>query len=236
MSFKNLTLLFICLLAIPVLIFSESCKKKAKFILHGAVFNKCGEPYANALLEIRQRGTAYYTKASSGGPIGTTKTDGSGNFTFEYTALTELDSLSIFDGQDATSLPLMSGIPANSNEQVFVYKTMTLEMIIKAAGIIPVGTNDSMYTRKDSLIIGGEHIFYGAFRNGQEAGRFTINADVSNYNYLKQDYSLIWGIGWTNYILHYITYKHYDEGFGVIHYKIKGCDEDNIIDISLTGL
>ncbi len=233
---KRFFILVLCVAMIPAAFFAISCKKTVKYLLHGAVFNKCGEPMANSTIEIRQRGTAYYTKATSGGPIGTVKTDGSGNFSFEYKALKETDSLAIFDGTGNDAKSLMTGIPANSNEHLFVYRYMKLDMHVTTSGIVVVGTNDSMYTYHDSLVVGGEHIYYGAFRNGQDNGTFTIEPDVSHYNYLNKDYSLIWGIGWTNYIMHYITYKHYNEGFGVVHYKIDGCDGPNKVDINITGL
>ena len=68
---KKTSLLFALVILFAAPLVQLGCKKKVLYILSGAAFNKCGEPMANATLDIRQRGTPYYTKTKSGGSIGT---------------------------------------------------------------------------------------------------------------------------------------------------------------------
>ena len=91
-------------------------------------------------------------------------------------------------------------------------------------------TLDSIYTYKDSLILGNDTIFKGTFKEGQLVATLPIIADVSHYGYLDRDYTLLWGVGLRNYLAHFVTFRRYNE-VGVIHYKIEGCDGDNKVTI-----
>jgi hypothetical protein len=207
----------------------QSCNKK-KYTLKGAIMKSCGTPWANTTFELRQRGSSQYTRSLSGGVIAQITTDGGGNFSYTYKELKESDSLAIFFGSSDTAFCVMTGIPANSDENVVAYKSLELELHFSAAGIAPA---PSMYGASDTLYIGSDTMFVGPFYEGTDLGFVKIHPDVRNYNYLKKQYALVWGIGFRDYYNHLKTLGHYNEGFGIVRYSIAGCGKDNRVTISL---
>ncbi len=196
------------------------CKKKTKYTISGTLYQDCGTTVNSTSIDIRQRSTAYVDY--SGGSLKVIKTDKSGNFSYTYKQLDNGNTgISIFDGDAPDAKLLMGGIPANTDVTVnlFRYKTVNLDYIIDYTT-----TDDSLYTRFDTLYIGGNP-FAGPFRKGQTLGPIREGQDVNFYNYETKDYTTCWGVTLPDYWHSQQSLGHYNE-YHVVHYNMPACGAD----------
>lgn len=208
-----------------------SCSKKTKYKLSGVIYNDCGEPVGKIKIDIRQRSTAFVD--NSGGSLKTIETESDGSFEYKYKSLANASTpLAIFDGTGADANLLMSGIPANSDEIVYLYRQKSIDVsFVLNFDTLPIPKGDTLYTKKDTIYIGG-HEFAGTFHNGQILGPVKEMQDVNFYGWENKIYKLCWGVGKPAYLKSLVSLGRYNE-YHVIKYKMTDCDTPLKVSIPL---
>ncbi|MFM2225316.1 MAG: hypothetical protein RJA07_1518 [Bacteroidota bacterium] len=228
---KSKYFIYLMLLLMPLTILVVGCSKKKKYKLSGVIYNSCGEPAGKIMIDIRQRSTAFVDY--SGGSLKSFKTNSDGTFEYTYKTLDNATTpLAIFDGTAADANLLMSGIPANSDEIVDIYRekkvnfTFTLNF-----DTLPIPHGDTLYTKKDTLFAGA-HQFSGTFHNGQVIGPIVENQDVNFYGWEKKVYTFCWGVNRKDFYHSINSLGRYNE-YRVIKYQMTECDETTNINIPI---
>jgi hypothetical protein len=213
--------IYLLLILIPASTIIIGCKK-VKHKLSGVIYNECGETVGKIKIDIRQRSTAFVDK--SGGSLITIETDKDGTFEYKYKTLANANTpLAIFDGTGSNANLLMSGIPANSDEILTIYRHKSINISFTLNfDTLPIPKGDTLYTKKDTLFIGG-HEFVGTFHNGQKVGPVTESQDVNFYGWENKVYKLCWGVSKPVYLKSLVSLGRYNE-YHVIKYKMTDCD------------
>ncbi len=211
---KSQKIIAFFLLMLPTIVVINSCHKKTKFTISGTFYDHCGKSVSASTIDIRQRSTVYQDK--SGGSIGTVKTDGNGNYSFVYKQLDNSGLISIFDGTDASANLIMEGIPVNQNVDLKMYRYLNVNITFT---IDYDSTADTLYTRKDTLILGAVNKFAGPFHRGQVLNSVGQIEDVNFYGYQNKNYTLCWGIGWNDYYRSTNSLGHYHQ-YHVVNYNM----------------
>ena len=228
---KGKFFIYILLLLVPITVIIGGCSKRTKHKLSGVIYNDCGEPVGKIKIDIRQRSTAFVD--NSGGSLKTIETESDGTFEYKYKTLDNgATPLAIFDGTGADANLLMSGIPANSDEILTIYKQKTINIsFVLNFDTLPIPKGDTLYTKFDTLIIGGNE-YVGSFKNGQILGPIKQNQDVNFYGWESKAYKLCWGVGKPEYLKSLVTLGRYNE-YHVVKYKMTDCDTPLKVSIPL---
>jgi hypothetical protein len=210
------------LVLVSVTITVVGCSKKTKYKLSGVIYNDCGEPVGKIKIDIRQRSTAFVD--NSGGSLKTIETLADGTFEYKYKSLDNANTpIAIFDGTSSNATLLMSGIPANSDEIVTIYKQKSVNISFTLKfDTLPIPLGDTLYNKKDTIYIGG-HQYAGTFHNGQVIGPIKETQDVNFYGWENKVYKLCWGVNKSAYYYSLYTLGKYNE-YQVIKYKMTDCD------------
>ncbi len=209
--------IFFLVFALGLISIFSSCKKKTKYTISGTLYQDCGQTIGATSIDVRQRSTAYVDY--SGGSLKVIKTDKNGNFSYTYKQLDNGSTdISLFDGDGDNANLIMEGIPANMDVQLNLYRYKNVSLTYT---IDYTTTQDSLYTRFDTLYIGGKP-FAGPFRKGQTFGPISESQDVNFYGYETKDYTTCWGVTLPDFWLSTQSLGHYKE-YHVIHYNMPSC-------------